>query len=239
MQMRRMRVVVATFAVIAVGAVPAVAAPRTITFAGQEWTVKASTGKVGPGPNLFSGSASNVWVDASGRLHLKITRSKGKWWSAEVIGTQSLGHGTYAWTLDSRVDALDPNAVLGLFTWSDTAAFANRELDIEFSRWGNPFAPTNAQFVVQPYDAAGHLQPFVQPAADTSRHGFTWAPGSVAFTSSAGSVPSWAYVGSDVPPAGDERPRMNLWLFHGAAPTDGKPVEVVIGDFTFTPLPPA
>lgn len=30
---------------------------------------------------------------------------------------------------------------------------------------------------------------------------------------------------------------MNLWLAGGAAPTDGKPVEVVIRSFTFTPLP--
>ena len=232
-------VIAAMLAVATAGAAHAVAAPRTISFSGQEWTVKASTGKVGPGPNHFSASTNNVWVDALGRLHVKITRSRGKWWSAEVIATRSLGHGTYTWTLDSRVDALDPNVVLGLFTWSDESLFANRELDIEFSRWGNALAPANAQFVVQPYDVSGHLQSFVQPAADTSRHGFTWAPGSVTFTSSTGSLPSWTYAASDVPPAGDETPRMNLWLEGGAAPISGRAVEVVIRDFTFTPLAPA
>lgn len=218
------------------GAPDASAAPRTISFSGETWTVKASNGRVGPGPNYFSASTNNVWVDAQGRLHLRIAKSRGKWWNAEVIGMRSLGHGTYTWTLDSPVDALDPNAVLGLFTWSNASDYANRELDIEFSRWSNPFAAANAQFVVQPYDAPGHLQPFVQPAAASSAHGFTWGPGTVAFTSSTGSVPTWTYTGADVPPAGDETPRMNLWLFRGAAPTDGKPVEVVIRSFTFTPL---
>jgi hypothetical protein len=234
---RRALIALACLALPLAGGAQANAAPRTIAFSGETWTVKESRGKVGPGPNYFSASTKNVWVDTQGRLHLRIAKNRGKWWSAEVIGTRSLGHGTYTWTLDSPVDALNPNAVLGLFTWSNTAGYANRELDIEFSRWGNPFAATNAQFVVQPYDAPGHWQPFVQPSVASSEHGFTWAPGSVAFRSSSGSVPSWTYLGGDVPPAGDETPRMNLWLAGGSAPTDGNPVEVIIRSFTFTPLP--
>jgi hypothetical protein len=231
----RVALAAAMLGLVAFGGSNAVAAPGTITFSGQEWTVKASPGKVGPGPNYFSGSTKNVWVDASGRLHLKITRARGKWWSAEVIGTRSLGHGTYRWELDSQVDRINPNAVLGLFTWSNTSEYANREIDIEFSRWGNALAPTNAQFVVQPYDAPGRLQTFIQSSATASQHGFTWLPGSIAFASSSGSVPSWSYVGGDIPPAGDETPRMNLWLVGGAAPTDGREIEVIIRSFTFTP----
>jgi hypothetical protein len=34
------------------------AATRTISFSGHNWTVKSSFGKVGPGPNYFSNSAS-------------------------------------------------------------------------------------------------------------------------------------------------------------------------------------
>jgi hypothetical protein len=30
---------------------------------------------------------------------------------------------------------------------------------------------------------------------------------------------------------------MNLWLFRGVAPSNSQPAEVVITDFTFTPLP--
>ena len=107
---------------------------RAITFSGYTWDVKSSAGKVGPGPNSFSNSASNVWVDASGRLHLRITLSKGHWYCAEVVNRQSLGRGTYAWTLDSPVDALDPNVTLGLFTWNDDPAYNHRELDVELAR---------------------------------------------------------------------------------------------------------
>ena len=95
--------------------------------------MKASTGRVGPGPNYFS--ASNVRVDAKGRLHLRIAKTQGRWYSAEIGLDHSLGYGTYTWTLASRVDQLDANAVLGLFTYDDTSpAHAHREIDIEASR---------------------------------------------------------------------------------------------------------
>lgn len=234
---RRSRGVAALLGALALVAVPVQASARTVSFAGQEWVVKTSSGTVGPGPNVFSDAATNVWVDTQGRLHLRITRTRGLWVCAEVAGTRSLGHGTYTWTLDSRVDALDPNVVLGLFTWSDDPAFANREIDIEFSRWGNPLAASNAQFVVQPYDVPGHVQWLAQPPVASSRHGFTWTPGSVAFASSSAQPAAWTYAGLDVPPEGDERPRMNLWLRGGAAPKNGKAVEVVIRGLSFTPVP--
>lgn len=207
---------------------------RTLEFSGYTWEVKTSTGAVGPGPNVFSDSTSNVWVDASGRLHLKITYSKGRWRCAEVVNTQSLGLGRYTFELDSRVDALDPSVVLGLFTWSDDPSYANRELDIEFSRWGNAADPTNGQYVVQPYDGAGHLQRVTQPAVPSSTHTFDWEAGSVAFASSTAAPSAWTYAGADVPPSGSEHARMNLWLFRGAPPTDGRAVEVVVKRFSFS-----
>jgi len=110
--------------------------PRSIYFSGENWFVKAGSGRLGPGPNYFSDSQNNVWVDSQGRLHLRITKVGGKWYCAEVISARSFGYGTYRFYLDSPVDALDSNAVVGLFTWSDDPAFNNRELDIEFGRWG-------------------------------------------------------------------------------------------------------
>jgi hypothetical protein len=68
------------------------------------------------------------------------------------------------------VDKLDPNVVLGLFTWSDKAPSAHREIDIEFARWANAADPTNAQYVVQAYGGAGHLARFTQLATATSTH---------------------------------------------------------------------
>src|SRR5574341_1745935 len=40
--------------------------PRQISFSGYMWNVKKSNGRVGPGPNYFSDSTQNVWVDLSG-----------------------------------------------------------------------------------------------------------------------------------------------------------------------------
>ena len=110
---------------------------RWISFSGYDWWVKSSPGLVGPGPNYFSDRADDVWVDAQGRLHLKIVYRNGRWYSTEVFGADPLGYGTYTFTLASRVDQLDKNIVLGLFTWDDTdPAYYHREIDIEFSRWG-------------------------------------------------------------------------------------------------------
>lgn len=212
--------------------------PRTIEFSGYTWNVKRSAGKVGPGPNYFSNSAGNVWVDADGRLHLRTTRSKGRWFCAEVINTQSLGRGTYTWTLDSPVDALDRNVVLGLFTWNDDPAYNHRELDWEAARWGDAADPTNGQYVVQPWDGDGNLQRItLPPGVSQSTQSFTWGLSSVTFTSSSATPATWTYMGPDVPVPGGENARMNLWLFRGAAPSDGHEVEVVIRSFSFQPLP--
>jgi len=209
---------------------------RTISFSGYTWTVKTSgRERFGPGPNYFSDSADNVWVDEEGRLHLRITSAGGRWYSAEVVNTESLGYGTYRFKLASPVDAdaLDPEAILGLFTYSDDPAFANREIDIEFGKWGKRAETATGSWTVQPYTLPGTKARFVQPAAASTTQAFTWRPHAIAFANAQG---SWTYAGSAVPPAGDERVRMNLWLDKGRVPANGVPIEVVVERFTFTPL---
>ncbi len=226
---------------IVASAAPALAAgkpgyPDRIAWSGTTWAIKTSRSAVGPGPNVFD--KANVSVGADGRLHLRIAKSAaGAWTCAEIIGPTSYGYGTYTFTLASRVDALDANVVLGLFTWSDKAPYAHREIDIEFARWGNAADPTNAQYVVQPDEPAGHLRRFTQPVTDTSTHRFTWRPGQITWQGLDGSgdpIATHTYTGTDVPKPGDERVRLNLWLFGGAAPTNGSPVDVVVRSFEFT-----
>ena len=210
--------------------------PDKVTWSGGTWQVKSSTAAVGPGPNYFS--KANVSVDTSGFLHLRIAKEGTRWTTAEVIGPTSYGYGVYTWTLGSRVDQFDPNVVLGLFTWSDRAPYAHRELDVEVATWGKGADPTNAQFVVQPYDKAGHLVRFGTGSAVRTIQQFEWRAGSVRFTSKLPTgevVASYTYTGADVPKPGDERVRLNLWLFNGAAPTNLAPVEVVVESFTFAP----
>ena len=226
----------AAFAAPAAAARPGPATPRLLQFDGHTWLVKSSTRRIGPGPNLFD--PNGAWVDGAGQLHLRIAKVNGKWQSAEVINQATLGRGTYSWTIQGDLDGLDRNAVLGLFTWNDDPAYHHREIDIEFARWGNAADPTNGQFVVQPYDTTGNLQRITQPSAvSTSTHAYTWGASSVSFTSTSASPASWTYGGPDVPQPGGENARMNLWLFRGQAPSNGQPIEIVITDFTFTPLP--
>ena len=80
----------------------------------------------------------DVWVDRESRLHLKISKRNDRWYAVEIISEKDFGYGEYSFYLSSRVDLLDKNVVLGLFTWDDNTFItdANSEIDIEFARWG-------------------------------------------------------------------------------------------------------
>jgi YVTN family beta-propeller protein len=219
---------------------------RTIEFSGYTWKVKASETPAGPGPNYFSDRAEDVWVDESGRLHLRIVQQDGRWYCTEVFTEAPLGYGKYVFHVASRVDQLDQNIVLGLFTWDDTAPEHNyREIDIELARWGQA-ANDNAQYVVQPWDHAGNMHRFnVELDGDDSTYGFDWRADRVFFQSLHGHQPfpgpgeteiaSWTNTGDDIPPAGGGNARINLWLFYGDPPSNGEGAEVVIEAFEFTP----
>lgn len=218
---------------------------RQFTFCDYAWWVKTSVGKVGPGPNYFSDSTSNVWVDAADRLHLRLTHRNNQWQCAEVISARSFGYGQYRFTVSAPVNSLDPNIVLGLFTWSNDAAYNAREIDVELTRWNSSLDPNDAQFAVQPA-AAGQLQRFPVPAGVTnSTYTFVWQPGRVDFQALRGDftlVPaatnllrSWTCQ-LGVPPAGGENLRFNLWLNKGNPPANGQEAEVLISRFEFVPL---
>ncbi len=208
---------------------------RTIAFSGRDWWVKDGAGsKVGPGPNLFSASASNVWVDSAGRLHLRLRRTSAGWTCAEVVLFESLGFGSYRWVIDSPVSDFDPQIVLGLFTWNGSdPAYHNREIDVEFSRWGDSRAPTNAEFTVQPSSTAGNVSRFAVPSGlGRTVHEFRWQDASIAATSLNGTQTLASHTFTDgIPQAGGENVRMNLWLFRGRSPKQG--AEVVVNHFEF------
>lgn len=203
----------------------------TVSFAGRTWAVKASSEPVGPGPNLFSASADNVWVDTVGQLHLRITHRADRWLASEVILENSLGYGRYRFTLASPVGRFDPAVVLGLFTYGEDpgTSESHREIDVEFGIW--PDAPeSTARYTVQP----GHGHSFAASGAAPTMHEFSWTRREVRFTSeSAEGTCRWRYRGADVPAPGDERARVNLWLHGGRPPADGGEVHVVLSDFSF------
>lgn len=213
---------------------------KSLNFSGHVWLVKASTSRVGPGTNYFSDSRDNVWVDATGRLHLRICEREGKWYCAEIISKESFGLGTYRFTLDTPLVKVDRNIVLGLFTWSDSAEFAHREIDVECGKWGNESDVNNAQFVVQPYQVPGRLIRFTVPAELSNvTYGFLWRDRQVRFQCGESGnahesiLKEWNFKASAVPRAGSEHARINLWLCTSKPPYDKNATEVIISAFTF------
>ncbi len=218
-------------------------AQRQISFSGYEWLVKQSDSPVGPGPNYFSDAEDAVWVDGNGRLHLTIQYKDGHWVSTEVYTQKSLGYGRYLFQTDSPIDQLDANAVLGLFTWDDfTPSPYYREIDVEFARWGYAADPTNAQFVVQPWDQVGNLVRYTAVLTDTAAtHSFDWQPDRVTFFSVPGhtlnpapadAFATWVYTNTTyIPDLGTANVHLNLWLMNGNPPSDVQPIEVIIDAF--------
>lgn len=205
---------------------------RTIEFAGRRWCVKRADEPAGPGDNRFDDSVDAVTVNADGSLSLRLRRVDGRWWCAEIVGEEATGHGTYEWTVLSGLRGLDRNVVVGMFTWSEDPV-QRREIDVEVSAWGRPDG-VGGQFVVQPFDAAGHLRPFVVPAVAPWSCSFDWSPRRVSFRAG---PQTWTFDRPGVPPPGTVHPRINLWLYRGTVPATADPIEVRFGGFRFTPRP--
>ncbi|MFZ2782593.1 MAG: hypothetical protein WAZ31_11200 [Rectinemataceae bacterium] len=223
--------------------------PR-MKFSGFDWVVRTSEVSEGPRDNLFGGRDVSVFAENGGSLVLKITEDEGAWKAAEVYYPHRFGYGTYLFRISTPLADLDPNVVLGLFTYSSQRAYNNREIDIEFSAWGEKTdLPTLGQFVVQPYDDAGHMNSFpVTAFTGPSSHAFTWLEDRVEFASWTGLGPrpaegdpslvaSWTFVGAKaVPKPGNEAVHMNLYLADGNSPPAGKGrTSVTIESFSFAP----
>ena len=183
----------------------------TLSFGGLTWNIKSPPVQVYPGPQFYQ--QNNAFVDAAGQLHLRLSQCSGSWCAAEIYTRDVVGYGTYRFTINSQLNALDPNVTLGLFPWDGEASDeSNREWDIEFGRWGNANATANAQYVVQPYNAPNNLNQFLMSPAAVSTHSVTWLPNQLTFSSSAGPpggggalIYQWNYPGSvsQIPTPGD------------------------------------
>lgn len=227
-------------AVIATATIPGTGtfvegARKVLTFSGYEWEVRQTPSDRG-GANDYD--PANAWVDAEGSLHLKLTQRDGRWTSAEVILTRSLGYGTYTFVVRDT-SRMDPAAALGMLTWDDLGIEQNhRELDIEISQWGDRSIP-NAQYVVQPYYVPANVARFSAPPGRLT-HSLRWEPGRAAFSTFRAAGASGPPIAqheftSGVPIPGAERVRMNLYFFrYSPLPPQGD-VEIVIERFQYFP----
>jgi hypothetical protein len=230
--------------------------PMQLSFAGKYWTLKSYSTAVGPGPNFFSASTSDIFVDSAGALTLSVryNASESRWYSTEVQSLDSFGYGTYIYYLNAS-SSLDPCITLGLFTWDDAGNPGNayREIDYEFSRWCNAADPTNAQFVLQPYQNAGNLQRFLAQGPITAI--MEWRNQSLRMAVFSGyhcmsapllqtttlllprMIANFSRFGPAIPSPGTEKVHLNLWLLNGNPPYNPSVnlTQVSIADFKFVP----
>jgi len=211
-------------------------APKTITFSGYDWLVR-QTQNDRHGMNDYDGR--NVWVDSEGYLHLVLTERDGRWTSADVRLTRSLGYGTYSFDVRDT-SQIDPSAAFSMYTFDPLGSDQNfRELTIDVSRWGDA-GNMNGQFVVQPETVPANVLRFAIPPGPVT-HSFRWEPGRVSFKTvrrretSPGDVVAERLFTARVPTAGAERPQLTLLYDRSAPRPPSKTVEVVVEKFTFLP----
>ncbi len=222
---------------------------RVIQFAGRDWRVKGP-GYYGPGPSLFSDTNSTVWLDAQDQLHMKIRRQGAVWYSSEIMSDEVLGYGDYRLTLKGRLDNWADNVVFGFFHWTYPWCYdggnpwnLHNELDVEISRWEDPNRE-NAQFIVQPWWAAGAASLFdISTAGDETLTtiAYRWLADRVEYRAWAGPadaeassplIHSWVYTGPYLPRVDHTRMHFNLWQLNGP-PDNLQEHEVTITDFVF------
>jgi hypothetical protein len=212
-------------------------AERTIAFSGYDWVVRQL-------PNDRHGmndyDPRNVWVDAEGFLHLLLTERDGRWTSADVRLTRSLGYGTYAFDVRDT-SQLEPSSAFSMYTFDPLGSDQNfRELAVDVSRWADP-GNMNGQFVVQPETVPANVLRFAIPAGRVT-YSFRWEPGQVSFkaiqspgTAGGSRLVAERLFTARVPTAGAERPQLTLLYDRSSGRTPSKAVEVVVEKFVFLP----
>jgi hypothetical protein len=222
-------------------------AVRLISWSGRPWLLYSNTSK-GPENVKLTNSTRAVWIDSRGRLHLHIVKIDGVWRSVELRSLNTVGYGTYRLINDTATARFAPQTVFGMFVYRPGTKTYTNEIDVENSRFPKYLKPpNNAQFAVQPYTQPHHEHAYhVKPSYVPLFQQFTWYPpvrgnGTVEFETRVGSTPHsplltrWKYYGYSTPTASNMYLYIDLWLNHGAAPTNGTHT-AVLRSLTVTPL---
>ena len=206
--------------------------PKLAHFSGYDWAVRQTPAGSGP---LYD--ADHVSVDREGALHLRMAKKGDAWAGAQVELTRSLGYGSYGFVVRD-VAHFEPAVVFSLAVVDETGA--NREMDIEISRWGESTGK-NAQYTIQPYYVPANVVRFLAPLGRLA-YSFRWQPGRVAFTTSGnggagreGRVVAGHAFTSGIPSPGAEVVRLSLYAFPNQRNPLQRDVEVVIEKFEFLP----
>jgi hypothetical protein len=209
--------------------------PGNISFSGFEWEVfRAPKDSFG---TLYPNSASNVWTDDKGWLHLRITKEPEGWTGAEINLNRSLGYGTYSFVMH-ELPQLEPATVLSMLSWDplDSGQY-HRSFDILLGQFGDPTIK-NAQYSILPRNVPGNEYRFTVPLGAFT-HSVHWEPGRLSFqTQQMGGrsrvVAQHAFT-SGIPTPGGERIHINLFAYGGSQVQEKNGVEVIVEKFVYLP----
>jgi hypothetical protein len=186
-----------------------------VLFSGYEWNVKHAETVQGPGPNWFSNDPDDIYVDDQGYLHMWINERDGKWFATEIVSEDTMGYGTYKFTIEGDFVNMPDNVTVGLFTWDNNSFYehANSEIDVELSKWGETEKQNTLQYAVQPVSFSTFFPERVFNPSDTedyligvTTHVFNWTDSLITFKSyfgedelAANQIAEWSF-GLDNPP---------------------------------------
>ena len=216
-----------------------------IIFSGYRFNVRSGRGD--PGPNNWS--RKNVWIDANGFLHLKISNTVGVWSGAEISTPVALGFGTYQFKVVGFPNNLDRNIVFGFFPYTTPAVGVNgtNEIDIEFASWGLDDLQRGHWAVWPAVEGISKTSYSfdMTPNTGLSTHRFVWSSRTVSFRAlsgftddNTGSYADWVFSPQDYLKRIPQNPlplHINMWLFNGKPPANGQEIEMVIAEFKFIP----
>lgn len=207
-----------------------------VHFSDYDWSVRQLGSDRHGSPHPYR--ASNVSVDSSGALHLRITKEKNEWTCSEVALSRSLGYGRYALSVDNLA-GLEPAAVFDMFTWDQAGSDQDRrEVDLEVTRWGDP-ASKNGEYEVQPFFRPTNTYRYAAPPLPLT---FTllWESAKVTFTTAKTAGNARAIVAShsfvtDIPGPQTESIHLNLCTFDYGKVKQQHDDEVVVKSFRYLP----
>jgi thiamine pyrophosphokinase len=201
---------------------------QTLTWSGYTWQVDNYNER--PGKDY---SMDNVYVDNQCNLHLKITNVGGTWYSASLRTVNTVGYGTYTYTMLTNPYGWDMNVVGGGFY--DKGPNYYNELDDVISRWGSNSTDQLNQYTV--WNGTGVESPYYTINESNTVHKMIWnSSGQVQFsTTGVDPIPisSWTYTGPYQTETGGYY-YFSLRLTDAGVPSNGQSQEMVISNFSMT-----
>ena len=212
---------------------------KTIEWAGHTWDVTDYTSQV------FT--TTNVWVDSSGQLHMKLIYENGTWHDFNLIDSEKANYGTYKWTVASNVDYIqdkqdggNPGFLFSPFLFDNTIQQYNYgEMDIEMCKWGGSNLKSNTDWTVA---TAGPNVQYNHFTGAGNTWTLEWTPYHIKFSVQGPSQPykEWVFTDtSKIPPdTGSMESILTIGQFKKSAPPGNLSyyeAEVVLSNYSYTP----